>query len=34
MSKIIFDPIHGYIRLCQKSIRIIRTPEFQRLRDI
>ena len=34
MSKIIFDPIHGYIRLCQKSIKIISTPEFQRLRDI
>ena len=34
MIKIIFDPIHGYIRLCQKSIRIISTSEFQRLRDI
>ena len=34
MSKIIFDPIHGYIRLCEKSIKIISTSEFQRLRDI
>ena len=34
MSKIIFDPIHGYIKLCEKSIKIISTSEFQRLRYI
>ena len=34
MSKIIFDPIHGYIELDQLSIQIIDTQEFQRLRKI
>ena len=34
MSKLIFDPIHGYIELSKLAISIIDTPEFQRLRNI
>jgi len=34
MNKIIFDPIHGIIELDPICIKIIDTPEFQRLRFI
>ena len=34
MNKIIFDPIHGIIDLDPICIKIIDTPEFQRLRFI
>ena len=34
MSKLIFDPIHGYIELSELAFTIIDTPEFQRLRNI
>ncbi|CAI7999444.1 Deoxynucleoside triphosphate triphosphohydrolase SAMHD1 [Geodia barretti] len=33
-SKIINDPIHGHIQLDSILIKIIDTPQFQRLRDI
>jgi HD superfamily phosphohydrolase len=33
-SKIFNDPIHGHIELSPLSIKIIDTPQFQRLRDI
>ncbi|ANS04312.1 HD superfamily phosphohydrolase [uncultured Mediterranean phage] len=32
--KQIFDPIHGFINLTPLMIKIIDTPEFQRLRDL
>ena len=32
--KIINDPIHGHIQLDSILIKIIDTPQFQRLRDI
>lgn len=32
--KIINDPIHGMIRLCDTAVRIIDTPIFQRLRKL
>ena len=34
MSKSIYDPIHGFIEVNKKCIKIIDTPEFQRLRNI
>ena len=34
MNKIIFDPIHGNIEIKDKCLKIIDTPEFQRLRNI
>jgi deoxynucleoside triphosphate triphosphohydrolase SAMHD1 len=34
MNKIIFDPIHGNIEITEKCLKIIDTPEFQRLRNI
>jgi deoxynucleoside triphosphate triphosphohydrolase SAMHD1 len=34
MNKIIFDPIHGNIEINSKCLKIIDTPEFQRLRNI
>lgn len=34
MNKIIFDPIHGNIEIKNKCLKIIDTPEFQRLRNI
>ena len=33
-SRIIFDPIHGHIDIDSVAIKIIDTPEFQRLRYI
>lgn len=33
-SKIFNDPIHGHIELSALSVRIMDTPQFQRLRDI
>ena len=33
-SKEIYDPLHGYINLSPLAIKIINTPEFQRLREI
>ena len=33
-GKLIYDPLHGYIDLHPTCLRIIDTPEFQRLRDI
>ena len=33
-SKLIQDAVHGFIRLTPMAIKIIDTPEFQRLRDI
>lgn len=33
-SKIFNDPIHGHIELSSLSVKIIDTPQFQRLRDI
>ena len=32
--KEIYDPLHGYINLSTNAIKIINTPEFQRLREI
>ena len=32
--KQIYDPIHGFISLSPLMIKIIDTPEFQRLRDL
>ena len=34
MNKIIFDPIHGNIEITSKCLKIIDTPEFQRLKFI
>lgn len=34
MEKIIHDPIHGAIRVSDKILRIIDTPQFQRLRGV
>lgn len=34
MSKEIYDPIHGYIKISELANKIIDTKEFQRLRDI
>jgi HD superfamily phosphohydrolase len=34
MTKLIFDPLYGYIELEDYLLNIIDTPEFQRLRDI
>ena len=34
MSKLIYDPIHGYIEISKICLKIIDTPEFQRLRNI
>ena len=34
MNKIIFDVIHGFIEIDEISLKIIDTPEFQRLRNI
>lgn len=34
MSKIFNDPVHGHIELSQLTVRVIDTPQFQRLRDI
>ena len=34
MSKTIFDVIHGFIKFGDHLIKIINTPEFQRLRYI
>ena len=34
MNKIIFDVIHGFIEVDEISLKIIDTPEFQRLRNI
>lgn len=33
-GKLINDPIHGHIRLNQRCVEIIDTPQFQRLRDL
>ena len=33
-SKVINDPVHGHFRLPKECIRVIDTPEFQRLRDV
>ena len=33
-SKVFNDPIHGHIELSSLSVKIIDTPQFQRLRDI
>ena len=33
-GKLIYDPLHGYIDLHPTCLKIIDTPEFQRLRDI
>jgi len=33
-QKLIFDQVHGYLELSQLCIKIIDTPEFQRLRDL
>lgn len=35
-SKIIKDPVYGYISICEKALveNVIDTPEFQRLRDV
>ncbi|WP_342764656.1 hypothetical protein [Thermococcus sp. Bubb.Bath] len=32
--KLIHDPIHGYIELDDFAVRLVDTPEFQRLRRI
>ena len=32
--KQIYDPVHGFIQLTPLMIKIIDTPEFQRLRDL
>ena len=32
--KLLYDPIHGYMKFTMKCIKIIDTPEFQRLRKI
>ena len=34
MTKLIYDPLYGYIELEKYLLDIIDTPEFQRLRDI
>ena len=34
MSKIFQDDIHGPIEICELGVKIIDTPEFQRLRNI
>ncbi|MQK95719.1 nucleotidyltransferase, partial [Escherichia coli] len=34
MEKIIHDPIHGAIRVSDEILRIIDTPQFQRLRGV
>jgi deoxynucleoside triphosphate triphosphohydrolase SAMHD1 len=34
MPKLIFDPIHKFIEINDKCLKIIDTPEFQRLRNI
>ncbi|MEM0202616.1 MAG: HD domain-containing protein [Archaeoglobaceae archaeon] len=34
MEKIIHDPIHGAIRVSDEILRIIETPQFQRLRGV
>lgn len=34
MSKIFNDPVHGHIELSRLAVRVIDTPQFQRLRDI
>ena len=34
MSKNIFDPIYGYITIDEIALKIINTPEFQRLRNL
>ena len=34
MSKTIYCPIHGYITLSPIAMKIINTPEMQRLREI
>lgn len=33
-SKVINDPVHGHFRIRGECVRVIDTPEFQRLRDI
>ncbi len=33
-SKIINDPVHGHFRIRGECIKVIDTPEFQRLRDV
>jgi HD superfamily phosphohydrolase len=33
-TKIFNDPIHGHIELSDLSVKIIDTPQFQRLRNI
>ncbi len=33
-SKILNDPIHGHITLCPDIVKIIDTPQFQRLRNL
>jgi len=33
-GKLINDPIHGHIRLNDTCVKIIDTPQFQRLRDL
>ena len=33
-SKVINDPVHGHFRIRGECIKVIDTPEFQRLRDI
>ena len=34
MNKFIYDPIHGFIEVNKTCLKIIDTPEFQRLRNI
>ena len=33
-NKIIYDVIHGYIKISPLCLKIIDTPEFQRLRNL
>ena len=34
MSKLIHDSIHGYMEFEEECLKIIDTPEFQKLRNI
>ena len=33
-SKVIYDVIHGYVKISDLCIKIIDTPEYQRLRHL
>lgn len=34
MSKIFNDAVHGHIELSELAVKVLDTPQFQRLRDI